>query len=293
MPPVEGSPIQVADQVVAIARSAARLDADAAADWLLVRDYEAGGRSRTIVFFLNTAAEPIAVVKVRPLSGTGRSLQKEAEVLRKLRDVVCREVRETLPRNCVFTCDEAHEVLVLSALPGRALAILMQRSLRPIRSHLKHLANAGRWVGHLHASTRNGSCVAVHGDLWPRNVLFHEDGQLSGVVDWEDGSLTGSPWQDLFTLPLLFATDPPSWSRVDPLAAFDEAFTRPSSISDGVAEYFRAYRAVAGSSSATICDGFEEFLESSGEAGPGKKWQRRFDWPALAMAFRRRIFTVF
>jgi Phosphotransferase enzyme family len=38
--------------------------------------------------------------------------------------------------------------------------------------------------------------VACHGDYWAGNVLV-ERGQVSGVVDWERGSLDGLPFQDL------------------------------------------------------------------------------------------------
>ena len=67
----------------------------------------------------------------------------------------------------------------------------------------------GRWDGHpalapaaerLNAANRAlaGSRImatAVHGDFWFGNLLTH-DGRVSGVVDWEGGSLRGSPLPD-------------------------------------------------------------------------------------------------
>jgi aminoglycoside phosphotransferase (APT) family kinase protein len=155
----------------------------------------------------------------------GESLEREAEVLRAL-DF------PGLPR--VQRHDG--EGLALSPVPGQPLWISMQRSLRPRRAHASHLASAGRWLGRFHAATRSGDEVAVHGDFWARNILFQGD-EVSGVVDWEHGALCGTPWKDLFTLPLLFVRDAPRWIARRPAR---------HAASDIIDAYFRAYVAEAG-----------------------------------------------
>lgn len=46
--------------------------------------------------------------------------------------------------------------------------------------------------------------TAVHGDYWFGNVLV-DGGAVTGVVDWECGSLVGSPLRDLARFPLSYA----------------------------------------------------------------------------------------
>lgn len=46
--------------------------------------------------------------------------------------------------------------------------------------------------------------TVVHGDLWAGNVLL-EDGRVTGVVDWEAGSLLGEPLRDLARAVLSYA----------------------------------------------------------------------------------------
>jgi Phosphotransferase enzyme family len=47
--------------------------------------------------------------------------------------------------------------------------------------------------------------TAVHGDLWFGNVLVRE-GEVSGVVDWESGTIAGDPLRDLVRFALVYAT---------------------------------------------------------------------------------------
>jgi len=44
----------------------------------------------------------------------------------------------------------------------------------------------------------------VHGDFWPGNVLL-SGGHVTGVVDWEAGSLAGEPVRDLVRFALMYA----------------------------------------------------------------------------------------
>ena len=151
-------------------------------DWLMGRDYQ--GEPRLV--FLFRSGKLRHVIKVRR-RGSGASLEREAGVLAALRP-------PNAPRVEDYAIDKTHELLVLEPLAGRALDISMQRSLRPRRAHRKHLVAAARWLGNFHRTKE-----AMHGDFWPRNILF-TGAEVSGVVDWEQGMLGGDPWQDVFKL---------------------------------------------------------------------------------------------
>jgi phosphotransferase family enzyme len=58
----------------------------------------------------------------------------------------------------------------------------------------------------IHATLRTSSTprTAVHGDFWFGNLLW-EGGEISGVVDWENGAVTGEPVRDLVRFPLTYA----------------------------------------------------------------------------------------
>jgi len=45
-------------------------------------------------------------------------------------------------------------------------------------------------------AAHHGPSCLLHGDFWPGNLLFSDDGSLTGVVDWEDACL-GDPLSDL------------------------------------------------------------------------------------------------
>lgn len=51
---------------------------------------------------------------------------------------------------------------------------------------------------------RNVPRTAVHGDMWFGNVLV-AGGRVSGVVDWELGSISGEPVRDLVRFALMYA----------------------------------------------------------------------------------------
>lgn len=61
-------------------------------------------------------------------------------------------------------------------------------------------------VGVIHARLRATSTplTAVHGDFWFGNLLWAGD-EISGVVDWENGAVTGEPVRDLVRFPLAYA----------------------------------------------------------------------------------------
>jgi hypothetical protein len=286
--------VEFPDVTVALAAEVANLSPNEINDWLLVSDYSDGPRERRIVFFLEPSGQPRLVVKLRPLASGGESLAREHEILQRLYDVVSGALRQTLPESLDYSVRAGHEVLVLRGLPGRSLSIQMQRALRPRRAHLEQLINAGRWLGSFHQMTQDEKGVAVHGDLWPRNILFDEDGRLSGVVDWENGASTGEPWADLFTLPLLFVVDAPAWRTVDPLEQFRDGFIRRTGLARGVSAYFRAYGERTGVGFESMREQFQRFLTSSGEADKSAAGgQTRFRCSEMAAELRRSSHTVF
>ncbi|MFN2240248.1 MAG: phosphotransferase, partial [Thermoanaerobaculia bacterium] len=180
------------------------------------------------------------------------------------------------------------EVLVLAALPGRPIGISMQRSARPHASHRRHLASAGAWLGTFQRATApvpfRGTIderSAVHGDLWPRNVLTAGEAQVSGVIDWEAGAASGPFWTDLFTLPLLFAIGPDE----DTARAFRRAFLEESAARRAVDGYFDAYCATSGLPRGALRELFDGFAaDSAGIAGKEGGWRASLDWAWIRQA---------
>jgi hypothetical protein len=283
--------VELSDAMVVLAAEAANLSPAEASDWLLVSDYSDGTRDRRIVFFLAPSGQPRLVVKLRPVASSGEALAREHEVLRRVCHALSGAMRQTLPESLDYSVRAGQEALILSGMPGRSLSIQMQRALRPRRSHLEHLVNAGRWLGSFHQMTQTAAGVAIHGDLWPRNILFHEDGTLSGVVDWENGAASGEPWADLFTLPFLFVVDAPSWRKVDQLEQFQKGFIRPTRLAEGVAAYFRAYRQRTGAGPDLIREKFQTFLSDGPETPAGG--QREFCRSEMGAILRQSARTVF
>lgn len=266
---------------------------DHGSQWVVLRDY-AGLRQRSLVFFFGADGNLSTVVKTRPVSALGTSLRGECDALRAIRESVDDSLRCMMPEVKAFEVRGGSEVLVLSALPGRPLDISMQRSLRPRASHARHLAAAGAWLGRLHAATRDGSRTAVHGDYWTRNLLF-EGKQLQGVVDWEGASPAGEPWEDVFTLPLLFATAAPTWWREKPLNEFRNAFTGRGTIGGALAGYFTAYSATAGVDQRSIRAAFEQYLfeHAARDRAEETAWKSRYSWSSMLQIVRGSGQSVF
>lgn len=227
------------------------------AEWLLLRDYDGNGRERSVVFFFRGGDRPHAIVKVRARDAEGASLQTEADALRAIAPLLDASLRATVPSVEEFVTTDGHELLVMSALPGCSLSILMQRSLRPRTTHVPHLLAAARWLGAFHRQTN-----AMHGDFWPRNVLFETGSEVAGVVDWEHARIGGSRWDDVFLLPLLYATDAPSWRRRDRLSDFRSAFSGDGPLATAIDAYFRAYGEAAGVEQRAIADALAEYLRA-------------------------------
>lgn len=53
-------------------------------------------------------------------------------------------------------------------------------------------------------ATKSGPRSVVHGDLWLGNVLI-DDGNVTGVIDWESAELTGEPLRDVVRFAITYA----------------------------------------------------------------------------------------
>lgn len=270
-------------------------------DWLLLRDYDDGTRNRNVLFLFGANGELAAAAKIRSGFSSGAPLQAEAAILQDLREGLPPAIAEPLPTVLEIVHGPTAEVLVLSPLPGRPLSISMQRSLRPHAAHERHLIAAGAWLGAFHRATAEESLLgrviettAVHGDFWPRNLLFARGGGLSGVIDWEDGAASGPFWRDLFTLPFLFAVAPRAWAEGS-REAFRRAFLDETRLRRAVGAYFEAYARAAGIESARFPTLFEAFLLDSVHLARKEegRWRSRYPWRELLRMFSEASRSVF
>ena len=252
-------------------------------EWLLLRDYEGESRGRNVLFLFADSPVPALIAKVRRMSSTTPPLETEAMMLRAVHSRVGDIVARTIPRTIDLLQTSDAEILLLSVLPGRPLALAMQRTLRPSSAFASHLAAAGSWLGRFHQATRNDRGeVAVHGDFWPRNVLY-DGNELTGVVDWEGGSSHGEPETDLFTLPLLFATDTASWGKEDLTGRYRRAFLEDSALSRAIRRYLHAYCETSSVPFGELRAMFERFVAASEEkrGKEGKGWHTHYPWDEL------------
>lgn len=124
--------------------------------WLGLRDYAEGGRGQILFFlFPPEASRPAAVLKLRPLDGSGPSLVREWEALRTLEDTLSPSLRVTLPRPLAFRLVGSREALLLSCLPGRSAYQEMQTSWFPRRQIRTHFRQAAEWLATFHQATRH------------------------------------------------------------------------------------------------------------------------------------------
>lgn len=256
--------------------------------WLLLRDYTDTARERSILFLFREG-RPSTVVKVRPKGSEGASLHREAGVLTLLRERAGAEVLQTVPELLQIASTEAHEALVVSALPGRPLTRLMQESVRGSAAHGEKLSALGRWLGTMQRQTRGEDGRPVlHGDFWPRNVLF-EDDQITGVVDWEGAAESGSPFVDLFTMAILFYQTPPMWA-----AERDRELVHAFRGSGALSRYFEQWCAASGIERCELRPAFEQFAAAQAQrAGKEKnRWQGTVPWDLLrTIVVARSVFS--
>ncbi|HUG06691.1 MAG TPA: phosphotransferase [Candidatus Limnocylindria bacterium] len=262
----------------------------ASREWLLLRDYGTSSRGKSVVFlFDGSSATPFAVAHVRPRLDGGDSLARERTLILALRQRLERKLRAAVPEVIDYVAGERSELLVLTGMSGKPVAISMQRSLRPHASHVRHAAAAGAWLGSFHATTAEsplrGSAnerAAVHGDFWPRNVLAAGDGSVTGVVDWERGEISGPYWRDLFTFPMLFARR----AADEGAEAFRRGFVDPGPARQSVAAFFDAYRSAASIDAGRLPDLLEAFVVDAADlAGKEGGWRTAIDWSDLQRTF--------
>lgn len=266
-----------------------KLDADAFAQdrWLLLRDYPGRERGRSVLFlFHEDVPTPSTVLKIRDTRAEGPALGREERVLSRLEQTLPGDLRRLVPKVLGYFEEAGLEVLAISGLSGQPLDIAMQRSLRPLHAHQASLWSAGRWLGALHALTRADSddgASIIHGDFWPRNVLCESSGEISGVIDWEHGSISGDPRDDLFTLPLQYVMNAPAWSARQPIAKFIDGFVRKTPVSRIVAHYFDEYCSAAGVLRSSIPHSLDAFISKSivhaREKNP--QWKAEYPWQQM------------
>jgi aminoglycoside phosphotransferase (APT) family kinase protein len=114
--------------------------------------------------------------------------------------------------------------------------------------------------------------VAAHGDFWARNVLVDRQGDVSGVVDWEQSARTASPFGDLFQFPLSYGLAYPwrRYRRESALEAFRRTFLAENRVSSAVRQYFKIYCRSRGIESATLGWWFRLFLRRRARADVSK-----------------------
>lgn len=262
-------------------------------EWLLLRDYEASARRRSVVFSFEDGALR-RVAKLRPRSSGGESLAREAASLQAAVRSLPAVLAASVPRLLEHRVDERHEVILTTAVAGRSLSIRMQRSLRPVTTCARLLAAAGAWLGAAHRGAEEAGQTLVHGDFWPRNILFDDRGAVSGVVDWEHGSEGGDKWSDVFMLPVTYVLDAPRWMAGEELADFQTAFAQRSMEAEVIARYFRAYAAAADVRLETLRRHFEEFLtRRAAVGGKEERWQGQHSWSAMLELIRASNRSVF
>ena len=137
---------------------------------------------------------------------------------------------------------------ILDAMGAESLGDLAAR-LRSVLASYKCPPTA-RWQ--FAAGAPGPGQAMQHGDLGPWNLLWGNDGQIAGVLDW-DFAQPGNPWYDIgylawFTVPLMddhrarargFPAPPDRLSRLDAFAAAS-GLTRDSALRaalDAQAEY--------------------------------------------------------
>jgi aminoglycoside phosphotransferase (APT) family kinase protein len=94
----------------------------------------------------------------------------------------------------------ADQLAVIHATPIIGLPPLPDR-LDPIPEILHFLPQKPEWddlraaLGAIEVASYAGSPVLLHGDYWPKNVLW-QDGRIAAIIDWEDAAV-GDPLSDV------------------------------------------------------------------------------------------------
>jgi len=289
---IDESPAQLATDGISLEGDAGELlDTwlGRATEWVVLRDYAGSERAKSLIFLFGPAEPtPFALVKIRAQRSVAPRLEREVEAIASISELLPQNLLAMIPKVLDYASGAEGEVLVLAALPGRPIGISMQRSTRPHASHRRHLASAGAWLGSFQRATAPvpfrgtiDELSAVHGDLWPRNVLTAGEAQVSGVIDWEAGAASGPFWTDLFTFPLLFAIAP----EENAARGFTRAFLEQSAARRAVDGYFDAYCATSGLPRRALRELFYRFAaDSGGIAGKEGGWRASLDWAWMRQA---------
>lgn len=184
------------------------------------------------------ADRPALAIKAPLTDAAAATVRAETAVLRGLRALAARSVVATVPAVVDEVEHLGRPALVMTGLPGRPMSVTYLRHGHTSDPELvaADFDAVGEWLAGLQRATAGPpapldigpggplpagdraaleairarlrhervSLTAVHGDLWLGNVLV-ERGQVTGVVDWEQGALRGQPARDLVRFALGYA----------------------------------------------------------------------------------------
>lgn len=94
----------------------------------------------------------------------------------------------------------ADQLVVIHETPTDTLPVLPART-DPVPELLEFLPVDVEWASlraklqQLNATSYAGTPVLLHGDYWPRNVIW-DKGEIAAVIDWEDAAI-GDPLSDV------------------------------------------------------------------------------------------------
>lgn len=153
---------------------------------IVVRDYAGTGRGRMLFFlFAPEGRAPRAVLKARPVFGTGMALRAEWEMLRALAARLPAELARTVPAPMGFATDDDTEALLASHVPGRSGYVELFGSLAPARHVARQLAGAVDWLTRFQAATRladrtlDPALLEVRWRVLHARLLPHDRGDVS------------------------------------------------------------------------------------------------------------------
>jgi len=203
----------------------------------------------TILLVASGGEQPMLVVKAPTTDVAAGAVEREIEVLQRLRRLHPWRVMPTLPQVVGVLDYAGRPAMVTTAVPGMPIAAgyLRWRHTASRERVAADFAAAAAWLAELQSETAGDPApldldggvtarlrerfdgdellgsdlerlarihqrlstnvvrrTAVHGDFWSGNVLLGA-GRVTGVVDWEAGSLVGEPVRDLVRFALMYA----------------------------------------------------------------------------------------
>jgi Phosphotransferase enzyme family len=196
----------------------------------------------TVLLVSPWSERPVLAVKAPTTDAAAHAVAAEARLLTNLRARGRGCVLATVPRVVEIVDFEGREALVTTAVPGVPMSASYARGRHTADGAQVHadFAAVREWLARLQADTRGPRAplemdddvslhlarrfsdddgiaealvalardetprTAVHVDLWFGNILCAR-GRVSGVVDWEAGSVSGEPVRDLVRFALGYA----------------------------------------------------------------------------------------